>query len=69
MSYFRHGDPLDDFDRHDREQAKEIAKLPVCEICGEAIQGEHLYLINDEFVCQECLERDFRKRTEDYTDN
>lgn len=69
MSYFRHGDPLDDFDRHDREQAKELEKLPVCEICGEAIQDEHLYLINDEFICPACLERDFRKRTEDYTDN
>ena len=68
MSYFRSGDPLDDFDRHDREQAKELEKLPACEICGEAIQGEYLYLINDEFICPDCLDRDFKKRTDDYVE-
>ena len=43
-----------------------LESLPVCERCGEPIQDEHLYLINDEFVCQECLDRDFRKDTNDY---
>ena len=67
MSYFRSGDPLDDFNRYDREQTKRLTQLPVCSICGDPIQDEHLYLINDEFVCPECLERDFRKDAEDYT--
>lgn len=66
MSYFRTDDPVADFERHDREQAKRLAELPVCEICGHPIQDEHLYLINDEFVCPACLDRDFRKDTEDY---
>ncbi len=68
MSYFRSGDPLDDFDRHDREQQKWLDSCPVCEICGEHIQDEHLYLINDEFVCPDCLDRDFKKRTDDYVE-
>ena len=61
-------DPLIDFERHDREQAKQLERLPVCERCGEPIQDDHLYLINDEFVCPECLERDFRKDTDDYVE-
>ena len=44
MSCFRCGDPLDDFDRLDREQAKWLESLPVCERCGKPIQDEHLYL-------------------------
>ena len=59
-------DVYDLWEAHDREQAKRLERLPVCEICGEPIQDEHLYLINDEFVCPACLERDFRKDTEDY---
>lgn len=69
MSYFRTGDPLDDFNRLDREQAEYLESLPVCERCGEPIQDEYLYLINDEFVCQECLDRDFKKETDDYTEH
>lgn len=65
---FYSDDPVADFDRYDREQADQLAKLPVCEICGEPIQDEHFYLINDEFVCPECLKRDFRKDTEDYVE-
>ena len=66
MSLFYTSDPLTDFANHDREQAKRLDELPVCEICGEPIQDEHLFLINDEFVCTECLIRDFRKDVEDY---
>ena len=61
-------DPVADFNRHDREQAKRLEKLPVCEICCEPIQDEHLYLINDEFVCPKCLEREFRKDVDDYVE-
>ena len=63
---FYSDDPVADFERHDREQAKRLDELPFCEICGNPIQDEHLYLINDEFVCPDCLDRDFKKRTDDY---
>ena len=61
MSYFRSGDPEDDFDRLDREQAKWLESLPKCGICGEPIQDEHYYQINSENVCPECLDIHFRK--------
>ncbi len=58
--------PPDDFERYSAEQERRLAELPVCEICGESIQDEYLFLINDEFVCAACLIRDFRKNTDDY---
>lgn len=61
----------DNYIQWERNEAKKeawLTKRPVCSYCGEPIQDEHLYLINDEFVCQECLEREFRKQTEDYTE-
>lgn len=61
-------DPVADFHRSDRLQAKRLERLPVCERCTNPIQDEHLYLINDEFVCQECLDRDFKKDVEDYVE-
>lgn len=61
-------DPVSDFHAHDRQQTKRLAQLPVCSICGEPIQDEHLYLINDEFVCPACLDRDFKKDVDDYVE-
>lgn len=59
-------DNYDQWLSHEAEQEKRLARYPVCENCGHPIQDEHLYLINDEFICTECLIRDFRKDTGDY---
>ena len=61
-------DNYDMFLAHDHGQERQLERLPVCEICGNPIQDEHMYLINDEFVCPECLERDFRKDVDDYVE-
>lgn len=61
-------DNYDLWEAHEQEQERQLEKLPVCEVCGNPIQDEHLYLINDEFVCPACLERDFRKETDDYVE-
>lgn len=61
-------DPVADFEMHNRAQTKRLAQLPACSICGEPIQDEHLYLINDEFVCPDCLDRDFKKDVDDYVE-
>ena len=61
-------DNYDLWEAHDREQAQALERLPYCEICGKPIQDDHLYLINDEFVCPACLERDFRKDVDDYVE-
>lgn len=59
-------DPVADFDAWDSEQAEELDKLPRCSECGEPIQDDYFYMINDEPICPGCLESDYRKNTEDY---
>lgn len=59
-------DPVRDFLSHDREQARELERLPVCSECGERIQDEFCYEINDELICESCLKHNHRKCVEDY---
>ena len=37
---FRSNDPLDDFARHDREEADEEKFYPHCSLCGAVINGD-----------------------------
>lgn len=53
--------PNADFDRWDAEQNRLLEELPVCDYCLEPIQDDHLYEIDDDYVCQECLEKHFMK--------
>lgn len=58
---YRTDDPYRDFDRWDNEQESWLSKRPRCAHCGERIQDDHYYLIEDEPVCPDCLESDYRK--------
>lgn len=59
-------DNYDLWEQHDAEQERQLHKLPVCSYCGEHIQDDFLYLINDEIICMDCLNDHFRKDIEDY---
>ena len=59
-------DNYDMWEAHERRAEARIAELPVCERCGKPIQGDYLYLINDEFICEKCLNREFRWNVEDF---
>lgn len=59
-------DPLMDFEHHDWEQAKQLAKLPECDYCNDPIQDDFYYEINGEIICEHCLDHFFRKDVEDY---
>ena len=61
-------DNYDQFEARERQQQKWLDSLPKCDHCGKQIQDEHFYLINNKFVCQCCLNRDFRKWTDDFID-
>lgn len=52
---YRSDDPIRDFERYDAEQEAELEKRPVCEYCGEHIQGERALYINGEFLCTDCI--------------
>lgn len=51
---------------HDAEMEEELKKLPKCCECGEHIQTDELYEINDELICPQCMEDNHRKWVEDY---
>ena len=68
MSYSRTGDPLDDFNRQDMEQARMEARLPVCENprCKKRIYDEEYYDVEGEILCEKCMKERYRRFTEDY---
>lgn len=61
-------DPLADYDRYSTRQEKQFAKLPVCCECGEPIQDDYCYEINDELLCEDCLNTYHRKAVDDYAE-
>ena len=61
-------DPLNDFANWDAEQQRRLDKLPKCSECGEPIQTEECYEINDELICPDCMETNHRKWVEDYVE-
>lgn len=68
MSLFYTSDPVADFARHDREQAKQEKQLPRCDYCNQPIHDEHLFDINGDVMCEKCLIREFRKDVDDYVE-
>ena len=62
---YRTDDPIADFDRFEAEQARELERLPICSECGERIQDDFCYVINDEIICTDCLDATYCKPTED----
>lgn len=65
MSYFRSGDPLDDFYRKDREEAEALEQLPICE-CGKRIDEDYYFEIETEILCEACMISRYRRNTNDY---
>lgn len=65
---FLTGDPERDFDRYEAEQERELNKRPKCYECGEPIQDEECFEINDCLICPSCLNENHRKFTDDYID-
>lgn len=57
-------DPITDFNSWDREQQKQLEKLPRCADCDSPIQDDYYYLINDMPICQDCLDSNYRKDTD-----
>lgn len=58
--------PISDAERYAAEQEEELEKLPKCECCGEPIQDDFYYEINDEVICESCLNGHCRKDVDDY---
>ena len=62
-------DAYEAWERHDAEQEKWLQSRPVCSECGEHIQDEHLFDIDGDLVCEECLSdymKKYKQPTERY---
>lgn len=57
-------DNYDRWKQHDTEQEEALELLPECDMCGKRIQEEHCYQINDELICESCMD-DYRVCTMD----
>lgn len=59
-------DNYDQWEAHERELEEQLEELPECENCGKTIQDDFYYEINDSIICEDCLNDNHRKRTEDF---
>lgn len=53
------------WERHDKNQNRRLEKYPVCCVCGEHIQDDFLYVIDNDLFCESCMD-DYRQPTEKY---
>lgn len=64
--YFRTDDPLRDFDRYDALMAAREAQLPQCERCGEPVDDDIYFEIDNEILCEKCMHDMYARNTEDW---
>ena len=57
-------DNYDQWLSNEQEKEKRLAERPECDHCHHNIQADHLYRINGEAICPECLENYFREEIE-----
>ena len=61
-------DPVADFERYDAILQEQLKQMPHCINCGEPIQDDHLFNIDGDLFCEECMVENFRRSTEDYVE-
>ena len=49
----------------ERERERRLLQLPVCERCHQRIQDEDYYDVDGEILCEECMKKKYRRKTED----
>lgn len=53
--FSRTDNPLLDFERYDAELERKLEKQPICSECGEYITDDMCFQINDELICDNCI--------------
>ena len=62
-------DPVRDIERDYEGKERKLAQRPRCAECGERIQDEYAYEIDNELICEECLDRYYKKNVDDMMAN
>ena len=55
MRYYT-DDPIADFHRYEDDLCDWLEKRPVCEGCGEHIQDDFAYRIDNKWYCKRCMD-------------
>ena len=60
-------DNYDMYEHREIDLERRLARLPICEgyKCGKRIQDEDYYDVDGEILCEECMKRKYRRKTED----
>jgi formylmethanofuran dehydrogenase subunit E len=53
-------------DSYEAEQQRELDRLPICSCCDEPIQQDTAICIDDEWLCDDCLNTLYRRDVEYY---
>ena len=59
-------DNYDLWKAHDAEQQRKLERLPKCDYCDNPIIEEFYYDLDGDIVCEDCLDRFFKKAVDDY---
>ena len=59
-------DPVADYERYSAEKEEALRKLPKCDYCNKPIEDDYLYDLEGDIICESCMNKHFRKHTEDY---
>jgi formylmethanofuran dehydrogenase subunit E len=54
------------YDAFEQDRENELEKYPKCDLCDEPITDEYFYNIDGTFICEECLNSEYRIRVDDY---
>ena len=67
MSRYYSADLNADIDHYLEDQDRALRGLPTCCECHEPIQDDSLYLIDDKFYCESCINLNHRRYTDEFT--
>ena len=56
-------DNYDLWKQHEAERERELAKYPVCELCGEILDSVY-YEINNKRMCESCMKELYEREVE-----
>lgn len=56
MCRYLSSNPYRDYDRWEANQEAWLRSRPKCDCCGEPIQEDFAYRINEELYCKDCID-------------
>ena len=51
---------------YEQERERALEKFPKCDCCGEPITDDYFYNIDGTYICEECLNDNYRVSTDNY---